>query len=126
VIGVLAQRLVRRICQRCKEQYEPTPVEIEELKLKPEQAQRIRFYRGRGCEQCRNTGHYGRIGLFELMPMTNDVRNLIVKNANAAELRQAAIRNGMRTMRYDGLSKMNAGMTSASEVIKVMLGGEDE
>jgi type IV pilus assembly protein PilB len=126
VIGVLSQRLVRRVCQRCKEQYEPTPVEIEELRLKPEQAQRIRFYRGRGCEQCRNTGHYGRIGLYELMAMTNDVRNLIVKSANAAELRQAAVRNGMRTMRYDGLSKMNAGLTSASEVIKVMLGGEDE
>jgi type IV pilus assembly protein PilB len=126
VIGVLAQRLVRRICSRCKEQYEPTNLEIEELRLKPEQAQRVRFYRGRGCEQCRNTGHYGRVGLYELMVMNTDVRDLIVRNANAAELRQAAIRSGMKTMRYDGLSKMNAGMTSAGEVIKVLLGGEDE
>lgn len=126
VVGVLAQRLVRRVCQRCKEQYEPTQLEIEELKLKPEQAQRIRFYRGRGCEQCRNTGHYGRVGLFELMAMNNELRNLIVQQANAAELRQAAVRTGMKTLRYDGLSKINAGMTSAGEVIKVMLGGEDE
>ncbi len=126
VIGVLAQRLVRRICPRCREQYEPTPVEIDELRLKPEQAQRIRFFRGRGCEQCRNTGHYGRVGLYELMTLNNDLRDLIVRNANAAELRQGAIRGGMKTMRYDGLSKMNAGATSASEVIKVLMGGEDE
>lgn len=126
VIGVLAQRLVRRICPRCKEQYEPTQLEIEELRLKPEQAQRIRFYRGRGCEQCRNTGHYGRVGLYELMLMTNELRELIVRNANAAQLRQAAIRGGMKTLRYDGLSKINAGITSASEVTRVLLGGEDE
>ena len=126
VIGVLAQRLVRRICPRCKEQYEPTALEIEELRLKPEQAQRIRFYRGRGCEQCRNTGHHGRVGLFELMVMTNELRDLIVRRANAAELRQAAIRAGMKTLRYDGLSKINAGITSASEVTRVLLGGEDE
>jgi type II secretory ATPase GspE/PulE/Tfp pilus assembly ATPase PilB-like protein len=126
VIGVLAQRLVRRICPRCREQYEPTPLEIEELRLKPEQAQRVRFFRGRGCEQCRNTGHYGRVGLYELMPMNNELRDLIVRNANAAELRQGAIRGGMKTMRFDGLSKMNAGLTSAGEVIKVLMGGEDE
>jgi len=126
VIGVLAQRLVRRICPRCKEQCEPTPTETEQLRLTPEQAARIQFYRGRGCEQCRNTGHYGRVGLYELMTMTNDLRDLIVKRANAAELRQAAVRGGMRTLRYDGLSKMNAGVTSASEVIKVMMLGEED
>jgi type IV pilus assembly protein PilB len=125
VIGVLAQRLVRRICPRCKEQCDPTPTEVEELRLTPEQAGRIQFYRGRGCEQCRNTGHYGRVGLYELMAMTNDVRDLIVKRANAAELRQAAVRGGMRTLRFDGLSKINAGITSASEVIRVMLAGEE-
>jgi len=126
VIGVLAQRLVRRICPRCKEQYEPSHIEIAELRLKREQAQRVRFFRGRGCEQCRNTGHYGRVGLYEIMAMGNELRDLIVRNANASELRQGAIRAGMKTMRYDGLSKMNAGITSASEVIKVLMGGEDE
>ncbi|MGQ9732884.1 MAG: GspE/PulE family protein [Candidatus Zipacnadales bacterium] len=126
VIGILAQRLVRRICQRCKEQYEPTELEIEELRLKPEQAKRIRFYRGRGCEQCRNTGHYGRVGLYELLVMDNTIRDLIVQKANAAQLRQAAIKQGMKTLRYDGLSKINAGITSASEVIRVMLGGDED
>jgi len=125
VIGVLAQRLVRRICPRCKEQTEPTELEIEQLRVTPEQAARIKFYRGRGCEQCRNTGHYSRVGLYELMAMGPEVRDLIVKRANAAELRQAAIRGGMRTLRYDGLSKVNAGVTSASEVIRVMLVGEE-
>ncbi|MBM3500480.1 MAG: type II/IV secretion system protein [Armatimonadetes bacterium] len=126
VIGVLAQRLIRRICPRCREQYEPTALEIEELRLKPEQAQRVRFFRGRGCEQCRNTGHYGRVGLYELMTLNNELRDLIVRKANAAELRQCAVRNGMKTLRYDGLSKMNAGLTSAGEVIKVLMGGEDD
>jgi type II secretory ATPase GspE/PulE/Tfp pilus assembly ATPase PilB-like protein len=101
-------------------------LEIEELHLKPDQSQKLRFFRGRGCEQCRNTGHYGRVGLYELMAMTNEVRDLIVRHANAAELRQAAVRGGMKTMRYDGLSKINAGVTSASEVIRVMLMGEED
>jgi type IV pilus assembly protein PilB len=126
VLGVLAQRLVRRLCTRCREQYEPSELEIEELHLKPDQSQKLRFFRGRGCEQCRNTGHYGRVGLYELMAMTNEVRDLIVRHANAAELRQAAVRGGMKTMRYDGLSKINAGVTSASEVIRVMLMGEED
>ncbi len=126
VIGVLAQRLVRKICPRCKEQYEPSEQELEGLRIKPEQAQRIRFHRGRGCEQCRNSGHYGRIGLYEMMAMTNEVRDGIVQEVNSAELRRAAIGSGMKTLRFDGLSKVNAGMTSASEVIRVMLAGEED
>ena len=126
VIGVLAQRLVRRLCSRCKEQYEPTEQELEGLRLGKEQAQKVLFHRGRGCEQCRNTGHYGRVGLYELMAMSNELREAIVSQANAAELRRVAIQAGMKTLRYDGLSKINAGMTSASEVIRVMLAGEDE
>ncbi len=126
VIGVLAQRLVRRICPRCKEECEPTDGEIEELRLTPDQAKKVQFYRGRGCEQCRNTGYYGRVGLFELMTVDNDLRELVVRRANSAELRQVALKSGMKSLRYDGLSKMNAGITSASEVIKVLLFGEEE
>jgi type II secretory ATPase GspE/PulE/Tfp pilus assembly ATPase PilB-like protein len=126
IIGVLAQRLVRRICPRCKEEYDPTEPEIEELRLTAEQAKKIRFYRGRGCEQCRNTGYYGRVGVFELMPMSNDLRQLIVQRATSADVRQAALKSGMKSLRYDGLSKVNAGITSASEVIKVLLFGEEE
>ncbi len=126
VIGVLAQRLVRRICPRCKEQCEPTEAEIEELHLGAEQAKKIQFHRGRGCEQCRNTGYYGRVGIFELMMVNNDLRELIVSRANSAELRQMALKTGMKSLRYDGLSKINAGVTSASEVCKVLLFGEEE
>jgi len=126
VIGVLAQRLVRRICPRCKEQCEPTAGEIEELHLSAEHANKLQFYRGRGCQQCRNTGYYGRVGIFELMMVSNDVRGLIVNRANSAELRQTALKTGMKSLRYDGLSKINAGVTSASEVCKVLLFGEED
>ena len=125
VLGVIAQRLVRRVCNRCKEPCEPTSLELEQLKLTAEQAARIQFHRGRGCEQCRNTGYHGRIALYELMPMTPPLRDLITSDANAAELRRCAIQNGMRSMKYDGLSKVNAGITTASEVVRVMLSTED-
>ncbi len=125
VIGVLAQRLVRRLCNRCKEPAEASPMELERLRLTPEQAAKIQFHRGRGCDQCRNTGYHGRIALYEFMPMSPPLRDLITSDANAAELRRCAIQNGMRTLKYDGLSKVNAGITAAAEVVRVMLSTED-
>ncbi len=124
VIGVIAQRLVRRICPRCREAYEPTDVELDRLELSPEQAKKIQFHRGRGCAQCRNTGYQGRIGLYEMMPMTNDLRDAVTAKANAADLRRIALRTGMKSIKYDGLSKLNAGITTAAEVIGVMFASE--
>ncbi len=120
IIGVLAQRLIRRICPRCREVCEPTPLELDQLGLSTSQASQITFHRGRGCEQCRNTGYYGRVGAFELMRMDNKIRDLITHRATAAELREAARQAGMRTMREDALMKINSGMTTAAEVVRAI------
>jgi type IV pilus assembly protein PilB len=120
VIGVLAQRLVRQICSRCKDQYVPHPVEIEQMGLTEEQAAKMTFHRGRGCDYCRNTGYHGRIGIFELMLMDNDIRQLIMAGASAVDIRAQALKAGMRTLRDDGLQKISAGMTTAEEIIRAV------
>ncbi|MGD9496316.1 MAG: GspE/PulE family protein [Armatimonadota bacterium] len=125
LIGVIAQRLVRRICPRCREEVEPSDLELERLELSADQARRIKFHRGRGCAMCRNTGYSGRIGVYELMTITPEIRDAIAASANAAELRRIAIRGGMHTLKYDGLAKVNAGVTSAAEVITLLFAGEE-
>lgn len=125
VIGVLAQRLVRRLCTRCRETCTPTDVEVERLQLTPDQAKKIQFHRGRGCQHCRNTGYGGRIAVYELMVMNNELRDAIVSGMNAAQVRQIALRTGMKSMKYDGLLKVNQGITSAAEVIGVMFASDE-
>ena len=120
IIGVLGQRLVRQICSRCRETTEPTPVELDQLNLTAEEASRITFHRGRGCEHCRNTGHHGRAGIFELMPMTKRLRELITAKATAAEIKDAARAEGMRSMKEDAMLKIDQGLTSAAEIIRAV------
>jgi len=97
---------------------------LDRLQLTPEQAKKVKFHRGRGCAQCRNTGYQGRIGVYELMLMTDDLRDAIVAKADATELRRIALRNGMKSLKYDGLSKVNGGITSAAEVISILFASE--
>ncbi len=125
LIGVVAQRLVRRICPRCREEIEPTEIELERLELKPEQAKKLKFHHGRGCAMCRNTGYSGRIGVYELMEMTPELREAIASGSNSSEIRRVALRGGMRSLKYDGLAKVNAGITTASEVITLLFIGEE-
>ncbi|MFP3905017.1 MAG: GspE/PulE family protein, partial [Armatimonadota bacterium] len=125
LIGVLAQRLVRKLCTRCREEVEPTEQELERLQLSKEQASKIKFHRARGCHSCRNTGYNGRTALYELMVVNNDVRQAIAGGANASELRKIARHSGMKTLKYDGLAKINAGITSANEVAGVMFIGDE-
>ncbi len=125
LIGVLAQRLVRRLCKRCSEACDPTEAELDALQLSKEQAAKIQFHRARGCQHCRNTGYSGRIALYELMAMTPEIREAITAGTNAAELRQIAIKTGMRTLKYDGLAKIHNGITSAHEVAGVMFAGDE-
>jgi len=125
LIGVIAQRLVRRICPRCREEVEAGELELERLELTAEQAKKMKFHHGRGCAMCRNTGYSGRIGVYELMAITPDVREAIAGGANSTELRRIAIRGGMRTLKYDGLAKVNAGITTASEVVTLLFAGEE-
>jgi type II secretory ATPase GspE/PulE/Tfp pilus assembly ATPase PilB-like protein len=125
IIGVLAQRLIRRICPRCREECQPTAAELDQLNISAEQASRLSFHRGRGCEHCRNTGYHGRSGIYELMRMTNTVRDLVTHKATAADIREAGRQEGMRTMKEDALLKIDQGMTSASEVVRAIFTIED-
>lgn len=119
LIGVLAQRLVRTLCPRCKEPYKPPAEGLRRLGLTPEEVEDITFYRGRGCEYCRHTGYYGRTGIFELMVVNEEIAELIVRRAPLSEIREAAKAAGMKTLMEDGLRKAMAGITTIEEVLRV-------
>ncbi|MDQ7842959.1 MAG: type IV-A pilus assembly ATPase PilB [Armatimonadota bacterium] len=120
LIGVLAQRLARTICSHCKESYVPPVEALHRLGLQPEEGEEIVFYRGRGCDRCKGSGYKGRIGIFELMVMSDTLRDLILKGASAAEIREAAIAEGMKTLREDGILKVLEGMTTVDELLRVV------
>ena len=115
---ICAQRLVRRVCPACRE---PSPVPVPALVkigFSPEEASSATPMRGRGCEGCSNTGYKGRIGLYEVMEMTDDVRELVLVGASAIELRRKAIEEGMVTLRQSGLKKIKDGVTTIEEVLR--------
>jgi len=119
VEAILAQRLVRRICSQCREEIEPSDELLFDLQLQRENlAENQKFYRGRGCEICNNTGYKGRVGLFELMIMNDDIRDLIMSNASVDVLRDAARSYGMVTLRDAGVGYMFDGTTTPEEVIR--------
>jgi type IV pilus assembly protein PilB len=115
---VMAQRLVRRICQNCKIAYEPSREELEMLELDGERGRKIKFYRGKGCIHCRNTGYYGRIGIFELLEMRQNIRRMVFDNANQEDIRDAALKQGMVTLREAGILKIEHGITTIQEVLR--------
>lgn len=118
VRGILAQRLVRVICPPCKELDSSIVVDKEELKLLGIGSD-ISLYRGKGCEKCAFTGYYGRTGIFELLLIDDDIRKLILKNADSNQIRELAKKHGMRTLLEDGAEKIKAGITTFSEVLRV-------
>ena len=118
IIGVLAQRLVRQICSSCKEPYEPHPEQLRELGLGTSQVNAI-FYRGRGCPACRETGYRGRLGLHELLIMGDSIKDVILKSSDANEIKRAALRHGLITLRMDGIQKIRAGLTTLEEVLSI-------
>jgi len=120
VIGVLAQRLGRRICPNCKEPYKPPAEALRRIGFKVEEYDSVVFYRGRGCEHCRHTGYYDRTGIFELMLMNEEIQDLIVKRAPLSEVRAAALANGMKTLKMDGFQKVLEGTTTVEEVMRVV------
>ena len=123
--GVVAQRLVRRICTKCKEEYTPKEEELMELNLRPEQVQGKKFSRGRGCENCNKSGFRGRMALYEIMTMDDEMREMIMKNANTAILRAHARKRGMRSLRECGLLGIYEGQTTIDEVVRETLSEED-
>jgi type IV pilus assembly protein PilB len=114
---VMAQRLVRKICDKCKEEYTPTN---EELALVGLDSSKINgpLYHGKGCADCRNTGYRGRLAIFEMIPMARDLRKLVFDNANEDEIRQSALNNGMITLRDAGLERVLDGTTSVEEILR--------
>ncbi len=118
VEAILAQRLVRRVCSKCSEKYEPSQEILDDLDLADGELDGKQFYRGSGCENCNNTGYKGRVGLFELMIMNNDLRDLIMENASTDDLRITAQRHGMVTLREAGMKAAYAGTTTPEEVIR--------
>jgi type IV pilus assembly protein PilB len=118
VEAILAQRLVRRVCNNCREQTTPSTDLLLDLRLTPEDVADKTFYRGTGCEVCNNTGYKGRVGLFELMMLNDDLRDMIVRNTSTDELREAARSYGMVTLRDAGLDAAYAGITTIDEVVR--------
>ncbi|MDP8206803.1 MAG: ATPase, T2SS/T4P/T4SS family [Candidatus Electryonea clarkiae] len=116
---VMAQRLVRTLCPNCKTEYEPTETELDYLDLNPEDIEGVTWYKGRGCVHCRDTGYYGRTGIFELLPVTHEIRRLIYDNSSQDEIRELAEHQGMETLRQQGISKAKRGMTSLAEILRV-------
>jgi type IV pilus assembly protein PilB len=117
LIGVMAQRLVRVICESCKESYKPSKALIEKWGLSGQED--ISLYRGKGCEQCKSTGYRGRTGIFELMTVGDELKELIIGEASTVALRKKAQEKGMRLLSEDGVSKVLGGITTVEEVARV-------
>ena len=115
---IQAQRLIRRICKECKEEHPTPPEALMEVGFTAEEAKTMKTYKGKGCSVCNNTGYKGRIGLYEVLEVTDEVRELILIGASALELRKKAIDDGMITLRGSGLQKIRAGVTTMEEVVR--------
>jgi type IV pilus assembly protein PilB len=118
VEAILAQRLVRRICSNCREEVVPGADVLADLELSSDQIVGKKFYRGKGCERCNRTGYKGRKGLFELLVMNDELRDMVMRNASTEDLREAARRAGMVTLRDSGMESIYNGETTADEVIR--------
>ncbi len=122
VVGVIAQRLVRRLCS-CKEEYEPTPEEWEALGSKVPGAQ---IYKPCGCSKCNDSGYRGRIGVYEILPVTNKIKRLISKGSSAEEIQDQALEEGMNTLRMSAARLVREGITSVDEFMRIAYSNEDE
>jgi len=116
--GIVAERLVRKICEYCKTPFEPTEAQLMELRLTPDDIKGKKFYYGRGCDKCNNTGYRGRTGIFEIMTFNDEIRDLIMSQASTNILRAAAQKAGMKLLRDNGLAAIYDGITTIDEVVK--------
>lgn len=119
VVLIVAQRLVRRLCENCKHQYIPSDELIKSLGLTQKQAEQITFYQAVGCEQCNNTGYKGRMAIFEMMRMTPEVGKLTMERADTSRIRKQATHDGMVLLIQDGIRKIKDGVTTIEEVLSV-------
>ncbi len=122
--GIVAQRLVRTICKKCKEAYAPTEEQLMELQLTPDDVRGREFYRGSGCDTCHGSGYKGRMGLFEILVMDDDLRDLVMKGSATSVIREEARKRGMRTLRESGLGAIYEGQTTIDEVVRETISEE--
>jgi type IV pilus assembly protein PilB len=122
VILILAQRLCRKICQKCKTEEHVPPQALVKLGFSEEEAKTIKVFKGKGCPACNGKGYKGRIALYEVMTIKDEIKDLILEGASAGELKKAAIKLGMKTLRMSGLTKIKEGVTSIEEVLRVTFG----
>jgi len=120
--AIMAQRLVRRLCSNCRQPAELSESEMRALRIEPGQLRDAQVMRGKGCEHCRGTGYKGRMGIFEIFVVDDEVRHMINKRSATLSLRQRARELGMRTLREDGIRKVLAGLTTAEEVVSITIG----
>ena len=115
---IVAQRLVRRICSFCKEPMEMPPPALTQVGFSEHEARTLKLFRGRGCDRCSNTGYKGRVGLYEVLEIDDELREMILSGASSFEIRQKAVQSGMLTLRMSGLQKVRDGMTTVEEVVR--------
>jgi type IV pilus assembly protein PilB len=120
LIGVIAQRLMRRLCTHCKRPYTPHPETLRAMNVSDEDASMLTFYRAVGCEQCNHTGYRGRVGIYEIMHVDDKLRRMISQRGSEAQVREAAMSAGMTSLGEDGLHKVKAGVTTPEELLRVV------
>jgi type IV pilus assembly protein PilB len=118
VEAILAQRLVRKICEDCRTEFEPSAEMLMELNLTPDMVRGKKFFYGRGCDRCNNTGHRGRMGIYELVIVNDDVRDMISQGVSTDQLRRNCKDMGMTTLRESGLRAIYKGLTTIDEVVR--------
>jgi len=119
VIGILAQRLVRNVCNECKEEYIPDEESLENIGITPEMSSGKKIYKGKGCQDCLNTGYKGRTGIFELMILDDAIKSLILKTSDSNAIKKKAVNQGMVTLRQDGALKVLNGITTVEEILRI-------
>jgi type IV pilus assembly protein PilB len=120
-LGVLAQRLIRRVCEKCKEVYTPSPEILKTMELEDKIGQNLKFSRGKGCRLCSQTGYKGRTGIYELLKVTPKIQELILRKSSSDEIRNTAIKEGMTVLRKGAIEKLLSGITTLEEVLRVTL-----
>ena len=118
---ILAQRLARKICKDCKEEAHIPPQALIDMGISPAEAKAFKCFKGKGCATCNGTGYKGRIALYEVMPLTDNLKELVLNGASSAELKRAAIKDGMKSLRVSGITKMKEGVTTIEEVVRATM-----
>jgi type IV pilus assembly protein PilB len=126
VVAIMAQRLVRVVCQKCKQPFTPSEASLQSAGITPEMLTRANFSRGKGCGHCQGSGYRGRLGIYELMLMSSKVRELTFQEAPTEQVRRAAQSEGMRTLYWDGIDKALKGVTTLEEVFRAAKRAESD